>query len=176
MPSDDTRRLRIAAAPAVVMAFSLLAGCAYPAPEPERADKALQDGIAACSDAHHFDPRSGDLPERALAPGEREWRECVQQAVLTNIIPQSSVVPVYRALIRDDERMTDAIAAGSMTRAERSRRLDASLAAIRVAEARAERERQKRQMQALQTELDRQRRQREIDRIVADAAQQTQRG
>jgi hypothetical protein len=156
---------------AVAGCAALLAGCAAGPPEPQRADHVLQDSLAACRVSAHYDPKSTDLPERALAPGEREWRDCARQAVVSRIVPGSSVPELYRSLVADDERMTDAVAAGTMTRSERTRQLEASIADIRAAETQAVEARQARQLQDMKADLDRRRQQDEVSRIVANTAQ-----
>ena len=161
-------------ASAIVLAVALAlgaVGCAPRPTEPERAGRALDDALAACSAAQAFDPKAAALPERALAPGEPEWRACARRAVLEQIVPNSSVPELYRRLVEADVQMTEAIAAGTLTRSERSARLEASIAAIRAAETKAEEARQQRQVQALKTQMELQRQGQEIDRINATAAQ-----
>jgi hypothetical protein len=157
--------------PIIAMVLVLAAGCTSKPPEPERASRTLESAIAACTATFHYDPKAPDLPERALAPGEREWRACARRAVLDDIVPDSSVPDLYRRLVADDEQMTEAIAAGTLTRSERTARLEASITKIRAAETQAAEERQRRQMEALKTQMDLQRQAQEIDRINANAAQ-----
>ena len=171
LAAKHVRRIAVAAPMMAIGLAAFAASCAAAPPEPERADKALQDVLAGCTAQYHYDPKAADLPERALAPGEPEWRACARRAVLEQIVPNSSVPELYRRLVEDDVQMTEAIAAGTLTRSERSARLEASIAAIRAAETKAEEARQQRQVQALKTQMELQRQGQEIDRINATAAQ-----
>jgi hypothetical protein len=156
---------------ALGLLVALPLGCKAPTPEPERAEKTLQDALADCTARTGYEPTSAALPERALAPGEGAWRDCARQAIQANIMPKSSVPELYRGLIADDERMTAAVDAGTMTRAERRLRLESSIESIRAAETRAYEDRQAKLMQDMRAQADQQRRQDDIYRITAQAAQ-----
>lgn len=149
----------------------LALGCTPKPSEPVRADKALHDALAACTATHGYDPDGPALPERALAPGEEAWRACAREAVMTTIVPDSSVPELYRRLIAEDERMTASVAAGTMTRAERRSRLEAALERIRAAETVAAEERRARLMRDMQDQMNQQRAQDDINRITTQAAQ-----
>lgn len=151
--------------------IALQLGCTPTPSEPQRADMALQEAVAGCTAAHGYDPRAADLPEHALAPGEREWRDCARAAVSTGIVPKSSVPDLYRRLLADDERMTDALAAGAMSRTERTQRLEASIEGIRAAETRASEEQRAQLLRDAQRQAELQRRNDEVRRITAQAAQ-----
>ena len=154
-----------------ISVVGLVLGCTPAPTEPQRAEKTLQDALADCTARHGYDPAGPALPDRALAPGERAWRDCAHQAILTSIVPKSSVPELYRSLIADDERMTAALDVGTMTRSERRIRLESSIEAIRAAETRAYEDRQAKLMQDMQVQANQQRQQDDIARITAQAAQ-----
>ena len=155
---------------AIGLIVALPLGCKSPS-EPERAETTLQQALADCTARTGYDPDAAALPERALAPAERAWRDCARQSILATIVPRSSVPELYRGLIADDERMTAALDAGTMTRSERRLRLETSIETIRAAETRAYENRQAKLMQDMQTQASQQRRQDDIYRITAQAAQ-----
>jgi hypothetical protein len=167
----EPRAVQIASPLAVAGIAAVLVGCSAAPAAVDPSDRVVQDSLAACSASSGYDPKAADLPERALAPGEREWRACARQAVVSSIVPKSGVPDLYRGLVADDERMTDAVEAGVMTRTERTRRLEASIADIRTAETRAAEDRRARQLRDAKTDQDRQRQQDELSRIVANSAQ-----
>jgi hypothetical protein len=156
------------------LALALLAlalGCTPPPTEPQRAEKTLQDALADCTARHGYDPAGPALPDRTLAPGELAWRVCAREAIATGVIPKSSVPELYRQLIADDQRMTAAIEAGTMTRSERRLRLETSIETIRAAETRAYEDRQSKLLQDMQQQTNQQRRQDDIARITTQASQ-----
>jgi hypothetical protein len=97
----------------------------------------LDDHMAACTQRYGYDPEAGaKLGPHVLGPGEREWRGCVYQAIETYMIPRTLSPDVYRRLIAEDRKMTDAVAKGEMARAERQARIGLMLEEIdRVEEA-----------------------------------------
>jgi ABC-type amino acid transport substrate-binding protein len=89
-----------------------------------------------CTVQYGFDPDATEgVGERELAPNEREWRACAYSGVETGLIPGSAVPDAYRRLIAEDQVLTDAVAAGTITRQERRARLEELFAAIAEAEA-----------------------------------------
>jgi hypothetical protein len=93
--------------------------------------------MAECTRRHGYDPEAGaKLGAHVLGQGEREWRGCVYQAIETYIIPRTLSPDVYRRVIAEDRKMTDAVTKGEMTRAERQSRLGQLLEEVdRVEEA-----------------------------------------
>lgn len=91
--------------------------------------------LDACTKTYGYSPAvSADGAERGLAPGEREWRACAYEAVRRHARDNAEMKPLYERLIAEDEAMTAALEAGTMTRAERRARLDDLVAEIRAVE------------------------------------------
>lgn len=101
---------------------------------PEEARAKLDAELAQCTQRFGFDPGARDLPERALAPGERAWRECAYEGVKKHLTPNSTIPDVYLQLIDEDRTLTDQLDRGEITRAERRQRLDQLIDRIRSAE------------------------------------------
>jgi hypothetical protein len=84
------------------------------------ARRQLDDHMAECTKRYGYDPDAGaKLGANVLGPGEQEWRDCVYQGIEKYLIPRTLSPDVYRRAIADDRRMTEAIAKGEMTRAQR---------------------------------------------------------
>lgn len=111
----------------------LLMACAAPTVPEARA--MLDRHVHACSERHGYAPGrvEGTGPHEIL-PGERAWRECVYSGIETLVIPHTGTPERYRALILEDRRMTEAVEAGRLTRAERRRRLDGLIIEVEDAE------------------------------------------
>ena len=97
----------------------------------------LADHMALCSKRFGYDPEAASkLGASVLAPGEREWRECVYQGIEKYLIPRTLSPDVYRQAIAEDRKMTEAVANGEITRAQRQGRVQQMLEEIdRVEEA-----------------------------------------
>lgn len=115
----------------VVLSF-MIAACGTTSPpsdmarpgETATARRQLEDHMAECTRRHGYDPEAGaKLGPHVLGPGEREWRGCVYQAIEKYMIPRTLSPDVYRRLIAQDRKMTDAVAKGEMARAERQARV-----------------------------------------------------
>lgn len=114
----------------LMFAATLLAACSAPA-ESERFSgtrevvkgrEQLNAHVAECTARYGYDPESASasvLGPHALGTGEREWRECVYQGMEKFLIPKTLSPEAYRNAIAEDRKMTDAVAGGKMTRAER---------------------------------------------------------
>ena len=88
------------------------------------ARRQLEDHMAGCTRRYGYDPEAGTkLGPHVLGRGEREWRDCVYQAIETYMIPRTLSPDLYRRLIAQDRKMTDAVAKGEMARAERQARV-----------------------------------------------------
>lgn len=88
------------------------------------ARRQLDDHMAECTRRYGYDPEAGaKLGPHVLGQGEREWRGCVYQAIERYMIPRTLSPDVYRRLIAEDRKMTDAVANGKMARAERQARV-----------------------------------------------------
>jgi hypothetical protein len=100
----------------------LVAGCATSTPESgsARVLASIDDDLKACTARHGYDPaKTGSLGPHELATGERAWRTCVYQGVEAHVIPQAFAPDAYRRLIARDRELTEQVAAGKITRADR---------------------------------------------------------
>jgi hypothetical protein len=87
--------------------------------------------MAECTKRYGYDPDAGSkLGSNVLGPGEREWRGCVYQGIEKYLIPRTLSPDVYRRAIAEDRKMTEAIAKGEMTRAQRQARVQQMLEEI----------------------------------------------
>jgi len=126
----------------MVAGLAILSACATsqeaPAPyNPSQIEPAIAARMTECTATYGYDPDAPIVEEAALAPGEREWRACVYEAIQTEIIPVTRAPDAYRQLIAEDTAMTEAVAEGRLTRDARRARLDQLAAEIRAAEAAA---------------------------------------
>lgn len=128
MNKGDTRLMR-RTAPWALLVFGLaVAGCAPAAPQPGLTRARLEPYVQECTARHGYNPEAtSDLGPHALGKGEREWRECVYRAVEAHVIPKAYVPDGYRRTLAADREMTERIAAGQLTRAERRARIQALL-------------------------------------------------
>jgi hypothetical protein len=95
------------------------------------ARRQLDDHMAECTKRYGYDPDAGSkLGANILGPGEREWRGCVYQGIEKYLIPRTLSPDIYRRAIADDRKMTEAIAKGEMTRAQRQARVQQILEEI----------------------------------------------
>jgi hypothetical protein len=95
------------------------------------ARRQLDDHMAECTKRYGYDPDAGSkLGANILGPGEREWRGCVYQGIEKYLIPRTLSPDIYRRAIADDRKMTEAIAKGQMTRAQRQARVQQILEEI----------------------------------------------
>ncbi len=62
---------------------------------------------------------AASLGPNQLGSGEQPWRACVYQGIEAHIIPKAFAPEAYRRAIATDRAMTERVAAGQMTRAER---------------------------------------------------------
>jgi hypothetical protein len=121
---------------------------------PEEARAKLDGELAQCTQRFRFDPGARNLPERALASGERAWRECAYEGVKKHMIPNSTIPDVYLQLIGEDRTLTDRLDRGEITRAERRQRLDELVERIRNAEREKIRAEQQRLTDYMDNQLD----------------------
>lgn len=87
----------------------------------------LRPRLEACQRDSGYQPLADS--EAKLAPGEPAYRDCLyrgMEELVLPAIPQEEVRGWYRDLIAEDRRLTEAVAAGRMTRGERQVRLDAA--------------------------------------------------
>jgi hypothetical protein len=95
------------------------------------ARRQLDDHMTECTKRYGYDPEAGaKLGSNVLGPGEREWRDCVYQGIEKYLIPRTLGPDVYRRAIAEDRKMTEAIATGEMTRAQRQIRVQQMLEEI----------------------------------------------
>ena len=76
-----------------------------------------------CAAENGYDWRSpGEAGEKALAVGEKAWRQCVYAGIRRDVMPISGVPDEYERIIARDIEFTQAIEAGEMSRVERWQR------------------------------------------------------
>ena len=96
-----------------------------------RARGQLDDHMAECTKRYGYDPEAGSkLASNVLGPGEREWRGCVYQGIEKYLIPRTLSPDIYRRAIAEDRKMTEALANGELTRAQRQARVQQILEEI----------------------------------------------
>jgi hypothetical protein len=131
--------LHVALGPVLGVAVAI-PGLAWPAHTAARltADQAwtkLYERVEACEKSYNYDPETIAVDERSLAPNEKRFRQCVYESIEKLMIPNSLVPDAYRTLIKNDQRWTESIETGEMTRTERREQLDAGIAQLKVEEA-----------------------------------------
>lgn len=95
----------------------------------------FQAAFEQCSKIHGYDPdQLPPLGDYELAPGERAWRACVYDAITTNLVPGSKSPELYRELITTDRILTDNVEKGTVTRADREKKIDSLIETIRTQE------------------------------------------
>jgi hypothetical protein len=121
---------------ATFAALALAAACGAPSSSKSTreiviAREQLEDHIALCGKRYGYDPKADSkLAASVLAPGEREWRECVYQGIEEYLIPVTLTPDVYQRAIAEDRKMTEALAQGEITRAQRQARVQQMLEEI----------------------------------------------
>jgi len=122
-----------AAIAALVSALFVAAGCAPPTASRDMtsASERLDAYLAQCTARHGYDPdAASNLGPYVLGAGEREWRECVYQAIEKYMMPTTPTPEIYRRAIAEDRKMTESVAGGQMTRTQRRARAKERLAEI----------------------------------------------
>ena len=97
--------------------------------------EAFRAAIAQCTETHSYNPDDDTLSQTALGENERAWAACAYKSVETHLMPATRIPEMYEFMIGQHREMTDAIASGTMTRAERRARMDRIFASIRNQEA-----------------------------------------
>jgi hypothetical protein len=119
-----------------------------------RARGQLDDHMAECTKRYGYDPEAGSkLASNLLGPGEREWRGCVYQGIEKYLIPRTLSPDIYRRAIAEDRKMTEAIANGELTRAQRQARVQQMLEEIDRIEKANQAKVEKQTMHALEIEM-----------------------
>jgi hypothetical protein len=159
MKAGDNARASLQAAIATVALAVVTAACGPPGASRDVAGTReivtargqLNDYMAQCTRRYGYDPEAASkLGSNVLGPGEREWRGCVYQGIEKYLIPRTLSPDVYQRAIAEDRKMTEAVANGQMTRAQRQARVQQMLEEIdRVEEA----NRDKLQMDRLEMEM-----------------------
>ncbi len=129
--------------------------------------------LAACSDRFEYRPETANLGPHQLGTHERNWSQCVYNAIEDTIIPKSPIADMYRFLITQHQSYTDKVENGEVTRQQRRARMEQIVASIqrqedalgegdmlraRTIEDQKERERQMRRLQNIQNHAARSRR------------------
>jgi hypothetical protein len=112
---------------ALVLLVALTA-CAESKMDRETVRDDMQPYLAECSQKHGYSPSQSDtLGPNQLGAGEREWRSCAYRGIESIVIPKVREPDNFRTLISTDQRLTNDIAAGSTTRAQRRQRIETQL-------------------------------------------------
>jgi hypothetical protein len=82
-----------------------------------------------CNQHYPYSPTQ--VAENALAPNELEWRRCAYDAILSYARSNPAMTGKYQQLVYDDIVMTTHIQKHSMTRSNRSDRLNRLIADMR---------------------------------------------
>ena len=145
-----------------VVLGSVIAGCGAPSASRDAAAskdtatarRQLDDHMVECTKRYGYDPEAADkLGAHVLGQGEREWRACVYQAIEKYLIPRTLSPDVYRRAIAEDRKMTEAVAKGTMTRAERRARVRELVEEIDRVEAATRFKQQGQTLDRLETEM-----------------------
>jgi hypothetical protein len=149
-----------------LLAFN--AGCAaQPAAPADDGWIALQSRLTGCTERHGYDPAAtGTLGPHELGTGERAWRACFYAAIEETLARRSTIPEAYQRLIDEDRRMTDAIEAGSLTRAERRQRLEEQVHNLRLSERLNEEIATAQEHERVRRDLERMRQLQEFERLV----------
>jgi hypothetical protein len=144
MKAGDNPKASLQAAIATVALAVVTAACGAPSASRDIAGTReivtargeLDDYMAQCTKRYGYDPEAASkLGSNVLGPGEREWRGCVYQGIEKYLIPRTLSPDVYRRAA-EDRKMTEAVANGEMTRAQRQARVQQMLEEIeRIEEA-----------------------------------------
>jgi hypothetical protein len=172
MKAGDNAKASLRAAIATVALAVVTAACSSPSASRDiagtreivTARRQLDDYMAQCTKRYGYDPEAASkLGPNVLGPGEREWRGCVYQGIEKYLIPRTLSPDVYRRAIAEDRQMTEAVANGEMTRAQRQARVQQLLEEIdRIEEA----NRVKLQMDRLEMEMRQDMRQRSLSPLL----------
>ena len=161
MKAGDNAKVILQAAIATVVLAVVTAACGAPASsdiagtrEIVRARGQLDDHMAECTKRYSYDPEAAaKLAPNVLGPGEREWRGCVYQGIEKYLIPRTLSPDVYRRAIAEDRKMTEALANGEMTRAQRQARVQQVIEDIDRTEEANQAKLQTQTMQRLEMEM-----------------------
>jgi hypothetical protein len=111
---------------AALLCLGLAACAAGPGQSgPGEAMAAFESRAESCKAAYPFEPPPESA--RRMAPGEQAYRDCLHAAVETLLIPAlpyDDLRDGYRALLAEDRRLGDEVAAGRLSRAEHRARID----------------------------------------------------
>jgi hypothetical protein len=125
----------------------------------EARDKFVSD-MRQCSQQHGYNPTAAsDVAENALASNELEWRKCAYDAILAYARSNPAMTGKYQQLVYNDIVMTNHIEKHSMSRSNRSDRLNRLIAELKRMEdeqvrmAKVDREQQSKQVQAVYEEM-----------------------
>ena len=112
----------------VLVVLAALTACTQTPVDRETVRDDMQPYLAECSQKHGYAPSQSDaLGPNQLGASEREWRGCAYRGIETIVIPKAREPENFRTLISTDQRLTNDIAAGTTTRAQRRQRIEAVL-------------------------------------------------
>lgn len=120
-----------------LLALVLLGGPPWVSAQHEQGDPRVRFGQAmrACTAEHGYNPAgTAALGPHELGEGELPWRACVYSGIRRILVPFAPTPQPFERLIAEDQRMTEALVAGEITRAQRKRRIEAMVAGLRQAQ------------------------------------------
>ena len=162
MKAGDNAKASLQAAIATVVLAVVTAACGAPSASRDsagtreivKARGQLDDHMAECTKRYGYDPEAASkLGSNVLGSGEREWRGCVYQGIEKYLMPGTLSPDVYRRAIAEDRKMTEAVANGEMTRAQRQARVQQMLEEIDRIEEANQAKLQTQTMQRLEMEM-----------------------
>ena len=104
-------------------------------PSWEQRWSSLEEQLALCTRLYGYDADTANqLGEYAIGAGELEWRECAYESLMQAMAKESPIEDAYQRLILEDQRLTNGIIAGEVTRTERQTQILAYLDEIHQAE------------------------------------------
>jgi hypothetical protein len=119
---------------AIALVSSLVSSTGYAATL-EETRAAMESHLAGCAERTGYDRESGaGLADDQLHPDERAYLSCAYEGIRRILIPGAANPQAYDDLMVEYQRMTDAVAAGRLTRADRRARAEALLADVRKKE------------------------------------------
>ena len=116
----------------------------------------LEELIADCTARWGYAPeKARNLGPNQLGHQERQWRACMYDLVEQRMVPNTQFPELYRALIEEDKSLTDQVAAGQITRAQRTALVTGRIDAIQAKEQKARAADEERTRQFMEQEMQR---------------------
>ncbi len=119
----------------LVLALIVRHSVAYTLEPWEKRWAMFEERLTLCTNQQGYDTAKSDaLGDYELGQGELEWRECAYEGLMDVMATGSPAQDAYQRLIFEDKRLTRAILARQLTRAQRRDRILTYLDQIHDAE------------------------------------------